>query len=270
MRYAVYRCLYGEDYIQESIKSIEKYVDKIFIFWTNKAWGDTTQVKYNKETVIFPKKFDSIIDKIKKLNNNKIIFIEAYTKAPHNQLTQFINTLLLPDYEKPDTLIIPEVDHVFRKDQIEDAINQFESSTYTVATTNQIELWKTHEYHIPKRGRKGTMFWNMKNISEFPVTDTAGDSINGQPTLNAFNHNFGFAVSEKVMYWKHLTALAFSSVVRDSAPNPGWLDNIWKTWDLETNNKNLEISIGAESRIPYAMKYNTSELPEVIKEKYKL
>ena len=72
MRYAIYRCLYGEDFVQESIKSIEPYVDKIFVFWTNKAWGNATECTYKGRLVRFPEKFDNIVEKVQLLNNSKI------------------------------------------------------------------------------------------------------------------------------------------------------------------------------------------------------
>ena len=38
--------------------------------------------------------------------------------------------------------------------------------------------------------------------------------------------------------------------------------------NFETNNKNLEISLGCESNIPYAFLYDTDGLPRSIKERY--
>ena len=69
------------------------------------------------------------------------------------------------------------------------------------------------------------------------------------------------------MYWKHLTAIAFSQKIRDFPPNENWYDK-WLNWTIDGNNKDLEISQGYEHTVPYAMRYNGDELPEIIKEKY--
>ena len=53
--YAIYRCYYGEDFIQESIRSITDYVDKIFVFVDNTPWGSADECVYKGETIKFPK-----------------------------------------------------------------------------------------------------------------------------------------------------------------------------------------------------------------------
>ena len=101
-----------------------------------------------------------------------------------------------------------------------------------------------------------------------PPTERQAEGM-GIEILEAEVHNFGFAVSPKVMYWKHMTALGFSKVIKDCQPNEGWLSK-WLTWDLETNNKDLEISRGYEHIISHAFKYDPAGLPELIREKYSL
>jgi len=269
MRYAIYRCLYGEDFIQESIKSVIDHVDKVFVFWTNKPWGDTDRCVYKEEEVLFPDKFDNIVDKIKELNNPKIELVEAHTESPFGQLTHFVNDILLQRYKKPDTLIILEVDHVFREDQIIKALNDFEGGEAECATTRQVELWKTPKFRIPDRpSRCGTNFWNLQKLSKLPSTGTQGN-IDGMHVLDVDVHNFGFCVSSKVMRWKHLTAIAFSKVVGDSIPDENWLDK-WEAWSETNQTKNLEISLGFEHNIPLAVAYNTVDLPYGILEKYNL
>lgn len=76
--------------------------------------------------------------------------------------------------------------------------------------------------------------------------------------------NFGYAFSPKTMYWKHMTALAFSQKIGDSVPNEDWYEEKWIKWDYERNNENLEVSKGYEHLIPLAEKYDTSQLPETI------
>lgn len=269
MRYAVYRCLYGEDFIQESIKSIDNYVDKIFVFWDDIPWGDTSECVYKGVLVQFPKKFDNIVDKIKELNNPKIELIYDHVPNNHNQFTRFINELILPKHPKPNTFIIPEVDHVFKNSEIEKALTEFEASGNLHACTKQIELWREPKYRIPERRRTGTVFWNMRGIDQIhPTHRQAESTIERINILEAYVHNFGFCANPSTMYWKHLTALAFSCKIGDDVPNEHWYDK-WLHWEINNGlNYNLEISLGHEGNIPQAYEYNVKELPEVIQEKY--
>lgn len=266
MRYAIYRCLYGEDFIQKSIKSIEKYFDKIFVFWDDKVWGDVTECTYRGEIIKYPDVFDSVVDKITKLNNPKIELIYDHRQTPFNQFTYLINSIILTNYEKPDTIMVIEVDHVFRKDQIEKSLEEFESSDYQTAHTNQIELWKTPDYYIQRKGHKrtGTVFWNMNRTDRLPDTGTQAN-IGNMPVLSTSVHNLGFCVSEKVMFWKHLTAIGFSQKIGDSIPNESWYEEKWLSWDYDKNNKDLEISAKHTHYIPRADKYSRSELPEELR-----
>lgn len=268
MRYALYRCLYGEDFIQESIKSIRDHVDRVFVFWTDKAWGNTDRATYKGEEILFPKKFDNIIDKIKELDDPKVELVYAHTDSPFNQFTYFVNEILLKNYDKPDTLIIPEVDHVFREDQIKRAIEVFESVEVPCASTRQVELWKQPNFKIPERYRLGTMFWNIKMVGSLPETGCHANPPQVPTMADVYVHNMGFCISKEVMKWKHLTAMAFSIIVGDSPPNEKWLEDKWEAWTEDNQLENLEISEGQEHFIPRAEPYDVRELPETIREKY--
>lgn len=267
MIYAIYRCLYGEDFIQESIRSIDAYVDKIFIFWDDKPWGDVSHCIYKGNKVEYPKKFDEILTKIRQLNNPKIELIYDHQFNNINQFTHFVNNRILPNYEKPDEIMIIEVDHVFHEKQIKSALKEFREGNYTNASTSQVEIWKGFRHRIPDREyRNAVIFWNLKNLSKLPDTLRQGDSSE-MVWLSSYVHNFGFAVSDQAMYWKHMTALGFSQKIGDSGPNEAWLEDKWLSWDYSTNNENLEISAGYEHTIPKAIPYDISELPKLICEK---
>lgn len=267
MIYAVYRCLYGEDFVQESIKSIDPYVDRIFIFWDDTPWGNITSCNYKGVEVQFPTKFDNILGKILELNNPKIKLIYNHVENNENQFTELINDYILEYFRKPDLFIIPEVDHVFRKDQLEKALDIIDASDQENFSTFPIELWKEPRYRIPQRRRLCTVFWKMKNLEDIHPTHRQADScLKPINLIDAYTHNFGFCFNPQTMYWKHLTALGFSQKIGDSPPNPDWYDK-WLNWTPETTN--LEISLGSESNIPFAYGYDVNELPELIKEKYK-
>lgn len=264
--YAVIRCLYGEDFAQECIKSILPYVEKVFVCWDDLVWGNVMSCQYKDWNVSFDRKFDCVLDRIAEIDSKKIHLIYNHRENNENQFTYLINEKIIPFYGKPDLFIIPEIDHVQRTDQIEGAIKHVIDSNIQNASTMPIELWRNYKYRIPERARMCTMFWNMKDINELPTT---GRQANGKNLIHiAFNTwNFGFCVSPHVMYWKHLTSMAFSAKIGDDLPGEGWYEK-WLTWTPTHNNSALEISKGYEHYISHAFEYDVNQLPEVIKEKY--
>tara|TARA_R110000824_G_scaffold118226_9_gene270429 strand:- start:5068 stop:5892 length:825 start_codon:yes stop_codon:yes gene_type:complete len=273
MLYAVYRCLYGEDFIQESINSITDHVDKIFIFWDDRAWGNINHCMYKGARVDFPEKFDNILDKIKELNNDKIVLIYDHVENNRNQFTHLVNNHILPNYEKPDEIMVIEVDHVFTKEQLEESLDIFRSNNIQHCDTRQIEVWKGLKHCVPRGLRKrekrpGVVFWNLKNLDRLPATNRQANG-HGKIKLPTHVYNLGFAVSKEVMFWKHMTAIGFSQKIGDTPPNEDWYEKIWLAWDYETNNENLEISKGYEHYIPLAEEYDWHQLPESIKDKIK-
>ncbi len=264
MIYAVYRCLYGEAFIQASINSISPYVDKIFIFWDSIPWGDVTSCLYKGEIIQFPVPLDNVMKKIKELENPKIELIYDHQFNNFNQMKHFVNDIILPNYKRPDIIFSLDTDHVFSQEQFQSTLLVLKSFNCVVAATSQIEFWRTFKFCIPERhNRLSVIFWNMNLIEELPDTGRNGEPFGVIPKLDSYVHNLGFCVSDTAMYWKHLTAIAFSDKIKDSKPNPTWLEEKWLSWDYETNNENLEISIGYESAIPYAEIYKGS-LPETL------
>jgi Tfp pilus assembly protein PilF len=264
--YAVYKCFFGEDFIQESVKSIRDYVDKIFIFWDDKPRGNITECIYKGETIKFPKKFDTVLDKIKESNDPKIELIYDHQDSDENYLTHFVNDIILPKYQKPSMILFLEADHVFHSDQIENALDEFREQDYLFATTETIELWKDFNYRLPERTDKvGAVFCNMNRLSKMPMTLKHG-GIAVMPRLSAYVHSFSYAVSEKSMYWRHLLSIAISRKFGGSVPFEDWYEEKWLKWDYETNNENLDIS--EQQKIPWALPYNAEGLPEVIQKKY--
>ena len=275
MVYAVYRCLYGEDFIKESIESIIENVDKVFVLYSTKIWGNVTEVKYKDEIIKFPKKFDNLIEKVQEIKSDKIVVLdqgEFWTDKPWGNYTSIINGIVIPKYGKPDIFVLPEVDHVFADGDFEIALDLFKDLDLIVAKTKQKELWKSPKYILPFRDRIGTVFWKMEDLEEFPATHGNGQPINNTVlsslVIPVYVYNLGFMVSKKAMYWKHLTAIAFADIIGDSRPNISWYENKWLNWDYETNNSDLEISIGYEKDLPYAKKYINCRLPDSIMNRY--
>jgi len=219
-------------------------------------------VKYKNEIVKLPKKYDDVSDKVVMEANGSVEVWYDHVENNTNQFTHLVNDRILPNYPKPDKIMIIEVDHIFRKDQLEKALEL--SDQHVNCTTKPIELWKTPAWRIPQRDRMCTVFWDMKNLDKLPETGRQGNSF-GMAAIDAYTHNFGFCFNEKTMYWKHLLALGFSQKIGDSMPDELWYDR-WLNWKPE--DRDLEISAGSQSAISHAYPYDFNELPEVIKEKY--
>jgi Tfp pilus assembly protein PilF len=263
--YAVYRCLYGEDFIQESLKSITDHVDKIFIFWDDTPWGDVTECVYKGETIKFPMKFDNVVDKIRELDNPKIELLYDHQYTAENQLTHFMNDVILPKYKKPSVVLFLGADHVFRSDQMKKAVEEFREKEYVFATTDQVEVWKGFRHRLPERQNEvGAIFCNLGKLEKMPATLKHGGLL-VMPKLSAYVHNFGFAVSEKTMYWKHLVSIAVSRKFGDPVPPEDWYEEKWIRWNYESNNENLEIS--EQYKDIRAVPYDVNELPEVMKDR---
>ena len=261
--YAVYRCLFGADFIQESISSITDHVDKIFVFWDDTPRSHVTESVYKGATIQFPKKFDNIVEKIKELSNPKIELIYDHQDSSDNYLTHFVNDLILPVYDKPSIILFLEADHVFRADQIEKALDECIKSDYVFATTDQVEVWKGLRHRLPERpARTGAILCNMSKLDKMPSTLRHGGLI-VMPKLSAYVHDFRFAVSEKTMYWKHLLSLAYAQTFGETMPFENWYEEKWLRWDSAFNNESLDIS--EQENIPGAMPYDVDELPEPVK-----
>ena len=263
---AVYRILYGEDFIQESIRSILPYVDKVFIVKAEKPWGNTRGVTYKGQWVSWPEEFDKTREKIRELNESKVEIIDDYWPTPKGQLTHIVNDLILKRC-KPYTVVFIEPDHVFSAEEAEKAFTSWHLYSGPQATTRQVELWKTPEFCVPERPNRTSVVFHR--ILGSPMGETGFNGASeGIHRLPAKVHNLGFCLSPQNMYWKHLTALAFSRIVGDSPPNEDWYENKWLGWDEKGNSVNLEISLGYEWTIPLALRYNTEYLPESIRIKY--
>ena len=299
--YAVYRVLYGEDFIKESIESVLDHVDKVFVFWSNYTFGKLSNVLYKGEIVKFPNVFDRSIEIVKSINSDKIVLFNEHFMVNSNSFTKMYNEHILPDYDECDILMMLEVDHVFRKDQLELALDQFIDEKRVAATTEQWEIWKGFKHCVPQwnddkvefevpnyitderersylektnpRLRMCTMFINMEYFGILPRTgmhcNPVGIAFHDKKfRLKARTHNFGFAVSEKTMYWKHLVSIGIASKVNDDPPNEDWYDNKWKSWTPES--ENLEQSKGFEWHIPKCIPYDTNDLPKSIKDRFNL
>lgn len=268
MIYAVYRGLYGEDFVEASVASITDHVDRIFFFLDRTPWGNVTSCTFKERLVQFPKTFDRLEEIVAGIavQNPKVSVQFDHQLNNIGQFTDLVNSRLLPYCKKPDILMVIEVDQVFRTDQLEGALTEFIESGAECGITRQVEVWKGLRYRVPERPqRTGVVFWNLRKRNGLPPTQRQAEPAVGCPTirLQAYVHNLGFAVSEPVMFWKHMIALGMSQKIQDSQPNERWYEDKWLAWTPET--RDLEIAWGHEHNIPQAVPYDPAELPASIR-----
>ena len=136
---------------------------------------------------------------------------------------------------------------------------------YRWAAPGQIELWRTPAWQVDRQRQMVSLHRGDLSLLSHSteVTRPLTHSLPGRV------HNLGFAVSAKTMRWKHLCALAFSPIVGESIPNPSWYEKKWLAWHPETNNCDLEVSLGCEAGIVRAVPYDVAGLPASILARYR-
>jgi hypothetical protein len=271
VRIAIYRCLYAEDFIQESIESILPYVDRVLVAMAPRPWGTSAGIEWKGQWIPWPAQFDNTRSRIAEIDDPRIEVVDDWFPQPRGQWQHLVNDLAIP--RGATECVFMEPDCVFHEDEARYAIESWERHRgHGQATVAQIELWRSPLYRIPRRQRDAVWFTRLNG----PIGMTGGNGwIEGNPYLllgrgerPVHVHNFGFCMSERVMLWKHLTALAFAAEINDAAPNPDWYERVWLNW--KPGDTNMEISRGEEHTIPAAFPYPASELPALIRAKYGL
>lgn len=266
MLVAVYRCLYGEDFIQESIRSILPHVDRIAVVIAPRPWGASAGVTYRGLYYGWPAKFDDLRERVLELQEPKIEIIDDFYPTPfgqHDHLVQ--NVLALLGYLPADIMFI-EPDHVFEDGEAARTFARWRASSSPVGATSQIEWWAPPgykpEWRVPERPARASVLFYRDVPAGKKLPPTYPVEVVGEV------HNLGFCMSEKVMFLKHLTAIAFSSEIADCAPNVDWFEQKWLGWHPWENNHNLEITATLEHLIPRALPCDLQLLPASIRKRY--
>lgn len=259
---AIYRSLYGEDFITESIESIRDHVDKVIVVLAPRPWGTSSGVDFQGKHYSWPEKFDNLREKAEAAG---AIVIEDFFPSPFGQYQHILNNVVAKYL--PSDVVWMEPDHVFHEVCAKEIFAQWQVARETCrsAMPHQVELWAPPSYkpnwRVPEREGRATV-WFMKDCAPGqPVPD-------GWELLDGVVHNLGFCYSMRTMLWKHLTALAFAKEVGDCDPDPNWFEARWLGWHPAHNNKNLEISLKLAHKIPRIVKYDPGLLPTSIKRRY--
>jgi hypothetical protein len=240
---------YGEDFIEASIQSIYDYVDRIFVFTPENAFGAVHigRVDNSRDIVL------NISDPKSKI---EVIPNKKHYLDPGNQFTDLFNTYIYKVYPKPDAVMCIEPDMVWHKGEIEDyliSLDLVDKGDCLVA--NHVEFWHNFNWVLPWRYRKTLITHRLGRGEQMPDTDHSGHPITQHVLTSAGKvYNFGFCVSPENMKIKCHLGIKYSKFIRDSIPNEDWYEEKWLKWHPIHNNKNLEISNGYEHLIPKAVK----------------
>ncbi len=286
---AVYRILYGEDYIRESLESIYPFVDKILILFTDKVWKEKTGVVYFGHEIIFPHAFDNVRNVVAKWKTehdpeDKIVIEEDYFNLPCGQLTHIINKIVMPRWN-PDVIMYVEPDEVWKQSNLQFLFNHIGRCPSTKGfCVCRIEFWKSHKHafrYYSWRQRfyifNNTSVGGQINRKEIGNTNNGGNELHCRGLLDvnkkdgerhvADVHHFAYACSPRTVFWKHLTGLAFSPGI-DSMPCEDWYDRVWRPWQYTPDRvTSLCPSRGYERNIPDVEPYPFEELPEAIQKR---
>lgn len=265
MIWAIYRIHYGLDFLEPSINSIIKNVDRIFIFYSKDPWVKATHINYKKKFIDFPNNPEDVESfLINKFSKNKKIIIKNYEcKTPDNQFGDLFNLACSINFAKPKYALFMEPDMVFGENQLKMMKLELDIKFWIRSIiAQQIEIWKydnnkkeKNTFRIPLRKRIGPVLWKIKKKDNDIITGFGGGPKNKRKENYSFIKilNLGFSYNKDTMLYKHLTALVFSKAIGDSEPDENWYEFKWLNWKPET--RDLEISVGFQHKIKKAINF---------------
>ena len=265
MKWAIYRIHYGIDYLKNSINSIQKDFDKIFIFYSEKPWIIKDKIKYKNQYINFPKNPENVKDYIiQNFNSSKFIIENYECDTPFNQFGNLFELAKKKLNIIPSKVLFMEPDMIFGSNQLS-ILNKELNLKFWINSLicRQIETWKydnikknNNTYRIKLRKRRtGAVLWKINPKKPIIETEFSGAPQNKIKNFSAFINilNMGFSINKETMLYKHLLALAAYESINDSEPDEHWYENKWLNWN--ENVMDLDISKGSQSSIKQAFKY---------------
>lgn len=275
---AIYRLLYGSDFIGESLASIYPHCEQILCFIGHEMFGGRRIINYFGHDVYLPHDIDGLADAInawKAANDtdNKVRIIRnPYATLLKGQLQAMINNEVIPCYD-PTHVLFVESDEVWHENTIKtlfEVARQTDADEIMAAACHL--FWRSYRY-CSTRTNPYAVMRALKGRKTIGLTGHALGSV--EPDVRRCHddrlkiHNFGFAASERTIFWKHMTALSFSRDVKlDSPPREEWFEDVWRPWNGVTNRrKDLCPSIGYEDAFAPAEDYPFEELPALMQQR---
>ena len=266
-RIAIYpSVLYGEDFIAESIESILPIVERVFVIFMRRPWGNTEGVRYKDEWISWPEVFDRARERVATMRNEQIEVVEAQKDSPWDRWGFAVNNIVRDKLQiETKEVLLLDPDCVFSKKNVLSFVTEWiEHPEYTWAQPKQVELWRTPAWQITRPRSMVSIHRGDLSLLSSDRRGTRQPPLSYQ--LSAMVHNLGFCVSPEAMRWKHLTAMAFSPVIGESLPNESWYEEKWLNW--KPGMGDLEVSQGCENMIQSATPYDVRDLPESIQKLY--
>jgi hypothetical protein len=274
---AIYRLLYGSDFIAESLASVYPHVEKILCFVTREVFGGRKVVKYFGHDVYFPHDIDGLRDAIlawKRANDHddKVEIVDnPFGAELKGQVTRMVNEVVLPRHECSHLLFV-EADEVWHEQSITHLLRLAATSDADEFMGRCHLFWRSPRF-VSTRTNPYCVMRALKGKRGIGVTGHALAELD--PGLlrvadpGVVIHNFGYAASERTVFWKHLTGLSFSRDARlDSVPREDWFETSWRTWNWETNRRtDLCPSVGYPDAFAPAEEYAFGGLPRVMQER---
>ncbi len=272
---AVYRLLYGSDFITQSIESVYDRVDHVLCFVTNEAFGGQRVIRYFGRDVYLPHDIDGVRETIEAWarehdHAGKVEIIDnPFGSTLLGQVSSMLNEIVLPSYDLTHVLFL-ECDEVWHPDNLAglfDLASESEADEFLVHTCHL--FWKSPSF-VSTRTNPYTVLRALKGRASIGETAHAlaerDDSLARERDERVAVHNFGYAGSERTMFWKHLTGLSFSRDMKlDSPPREEWFEDVWRAWHAERNPRtDLCPSVGHEHAFAPAEAYPFEDLPPIM------
>jgi hypothetical protein len=264
--YAIYRGLYGADFVRHSIESVLPHVDKVIFVWGGRPWANASEWTHKGKRYTFPKLIDNLPEVVKGIDDPRVHFVEAYHETPRGQLASMVNDIVIPQFGRPDVALFMMPNYVWKQDALASALDEFTAARYRYANTWQVEMWRGFDYRIPRRERTGPGFCNLREMRQMPMTDLNYHPtymrIEDVPMLGAESHNLRYSENLNTLFWRQLVTEAWVATIHDSKPDPDHFEEKLLNWTPET--RDLEMALAYKARIPKAEPYDFHKLPEVI------
>lgn len=264
MRIAVYRALYGEDFVRHSVESVLQAVDQIAFVYAGRPYADATEgVRYDGVKFKIPQPIDRMLERLPK--DPRIRVFELYNPTPWGHWTRIFNEIVIPNYGSPDMAVCVFPVQVWRNGELDRAFEEFKRLRVPYANSAQVDIWRGFDWALPRLPiRNGANFLNLRMR---PVKATQFDCfpchVSQAPQLEkTLLHNLRNAQNPNTTFWKCMAVGAYAKAVGDSEPNPNWFEDKWLNWTPETTCLNMSKRWGHTSfkAEPYAV----GELPELI------
>jgi len=269
---AIYRLLYGSDFIGESLESVYEHVDRIYCFVTSEIFGGQRVVNYFGRDVYIPHDIDGVREAIARWCDendaqNKVRIIDN----PHGaeligQVGKMVNECVLPEEPECTYLLFVECDEVWHPEQIGRLFVRARGSDADEMQVGSHLFWRSFRY-VSGRENPYTVLRALNGRREMGETLHAlserDQSLRRVLLQDVKVHNFGYASSERTVFWKHIAALSFSrDLGLDSPPREAWFEEVWLGWDWTLNRRtDLCPSVGHEEAFAPAAPYPFDDLP---------